>query len=316
MRFTHDTSAQRVILESGRAAAHVQEELDRLGAASVMIIGGRRHDRLIDALDRAERLRWTDVVQHVPVSLAERARAAAAQAHVDVVVAVGGGSAIGLAKAVAHCVDALWAPRADPINAGLAGEGLRELNRGLRELADDPTDLLARERMQYACYLAAVAFASAGSAMHHKICHALGGTFDLPHAATHAIVLPYVLAWNAAAAPDASRRFAVAYEATDPVLGLEQLRTYLDAPRALRDVGLAKSDLARAAGLALATIPSSNPRPVDEAALTRLLHAAWAGDPPDTVRSDTLDTVDTVDTDTDTVDTDVARVGALSSGPG
>jgi hypothetical protein len=99
-------------------------------------------------------------------------------------------------NAVAHCVDALWGPHCDPIDEALAGEGLRALNDGLR--AGIPA------RIQYGCYLAAVAFASAGSGLHHRICHVLGGRFGLPHAATHAIVLPYVVAYNAVAAPDAA----------------------------------------------------------------------------------------------------------------
>jgi alcohol dehydrogenase class IV len=284
----------------------------------------------------------------VPVALAGRAGAAAAERGVDVVVAIGGGSAIGLAKAVAldrparivavpttyagseatsvwgltdaggkrtgtddrvlpeavvydptltlsmpaelaaasglnavaHCVDAFWGPDTDPIDATLAAEGLRALGEGLRAVVADPADVDARGRTQYGCYLAAVAFGSAGSGMHHKICHVLGGRFDLPHAATHAIVLPYVLAYNAAAAPDATARIAAALQAQDAVRGLDDLRSALNAPRALKDLGLREEDLGAAVEAALPAIPSSNPRPVDADALTRLLRAAWAGDDP------------------------------------
>lgn len=173
-------------------------------------------------------------------------------------------------NAVAHCVDSFWGPDADPIDAALAGEGLRALATGLRD-GD-------RAGLQYGCYLAAVAFASAGSGLHHKICHVLGGRFDLPHAATHAIVLPYVLAYNAPAAPDAAARVAAALGVTDAVTGLRDLNRH--APRALREIGLAEADLPAAVVAVLPAVPPSNPRPVDAAALERLLRAAWSGADP------------------------------------
>lgn len=351
MRFTHDTLAQRVVLTAGDAVEQVRHELERLGAQATMVIGEERFRGLLNELSGSTQLLWSEITQHVPVELAQRARAAAASADIDTIVAIGGGSAIGLAKAVAltrvvriiavpttyagseatnvwgltdgdgkrtgvddrvlptavvydpqlvvsmpadlavasglnaaaHCIDSLWAPRADAINAALATEGLNALRIGLLGVVERPHDLDARGHTQYGCYLAAVAFASAGSAMHHKICHVLGGTFDLPHAATHAIVLPYVLAWNAVAAPEASRRIAAALDATDPNEGLERLRTRLGAPRALRDIGMREQDIATAVTAALAAIPASNPRPIDQESLTALLRAAWAGDPVDTL---------------------------------
>ena len=340
MRFAHRTLGQRVVLDPGGALARIRAELDRLEPRAVMVIGSDRHAALLDALTGRTALRWTEVVQHVPEALAERATRAAAEAGADVVVAIGGGSAIGLAKAVAlhrpvrlvavpttdagseatnvwgvtgpagkrtgsadrvlpevvvydpdlvasmspelaaasglnavaHCVDALWGPTADPIDAALALEGLRALNDGLRSGN--------AARTQYGCYLAAVAFASAGSGLHHRICHVLGGRFDLPHAAMHAIVLPYVVAFNAPAAPDAAARIAAALGSIDALAGLEDLRDDLDAPRALRDIGLRAEDLPEAVDAVLPAVPANNPRPVDAAALTRLLRAAWAGDDP------------------------------------
>lgn len=340
MRFEHRTLGQRVVLDPGGAVARIGAELDRLEPRAVMAIGSDRHAALLDALSDRTALRWTEVVQHVPEPLAERASDAAARAGVDVVVAVGGGSAIGLAKAialhrpvrivavpttyagseatdvwgltgpagkrtgsaervlpdvvvydpdlvasmpralaaasglnaVAHCADALWGPTADPINAALALEGLRALNDGLHSGSHD--------RTQYGCYLAAVAFASAGSGLHHKICHILGGRFALPHAATHAVVLPYVVGFNAPAAPEAAARIAAALGSIDALSGLLDLRDELDAPRALREIGLRAEDLPEAVDAVLPAVPANNPRPVDAAALTRLLRAAWAGDEP------------------------------------
>ena len=121
-------------------------------------------------------------------------------------------------NALAHCVDSMWAPRADPINQALAAEGIRALNAGLP----------ARHRRTRRTWRAANRPSTAptsprsrspppGPGMHHKICHVLGGTFNLPHAQTHATVLPYVLAFNAPAAPDAAARIAAAFGTDDAV---------------------------------------------------------------------------------------------------
>ncbi|GAA4718718.1 maleylacetate reductase [Phytohabitans rumicis] len=291
---------------------------------------------------------WHDeVVMHVPVDVAERARAAATAHDVDALVPVGGGSTTGLAKAIAlttgrpivavpttyagseatnvwgltdagrkttgsdgrvlpravvydasltlglpvpmsvasglnalaHCVDSLWAPRADPINAALAGEGIRALNARLPAVAADPTGLPGREQTLYGAYLAAVAFASADSGLHHKICHVLGGLFDLPHAQTHAVVLPHVLALNAPAAPEVEQRIAAAFAAHSASEGLAALRAALDAPIALRDYGMPRDGIASAVEAILAATPPDNPVPVTPDNLTALLDAAWEGAP-------------------------------------
>lgn len=140
---------------------------------------------------------------------------------------------------MAHCIDSMWAPRADPINAALATEGIRALSQGLPPLiaTDPPHSVEGREQALYGAYLSAVAFASAGSGLHHKTCHVLGGTYNLPHAQTHAAVLPYVLAFNGAHAPDAAARIAAAFGTADALTGLQELRKRLDAPKALSDYG-------------------------------------------------------------------------------
>lgn len=184
-------------------------------------------------------------------------------------------------NALAHCVDSMWAPRADPINQALAAEGIRALAAGLPLIAKNPTDESGREQAQYGAYLAAVSFASAGSGMHHKICHVLGGTYNLPHAQTHATVLPYVLAFNAPFAPEADARIAAAFGSATGLEGLNRLRTVLDAPRALTDYGFTQESIPEAVSIALPFIPADNPRPVTTENLTELLHAAWAGTPPE-----------------------------------
>jgi maleylacetate reductase len=347
MRFVHDTLPQRVCFGSGEAAANLRNEITALGASRLMLIasksGMRAADEIATGLPVA--LRHDDVVMHVPVEVAERAREAAARNDVDALVSVGGGSATGLAKAIAmttglpiiavpttyagseatpvwgltegarkttgtdlrvlpkviiydatlttslpvemsvasglnalaHCVDAMWGPNADPIDAALAAEGIRALAAGLPQVVADPQGLEGRELTLYAAYLSAAAFASAGSGLHHKICHVLGGKYNLPHAQTHATVLPYVLAFNGPAAPDAERRIAAAFGTASALDGLQSLKRRLNAPQALREYGFASDSIAEAAEAILPSVPPSNPRPVSAEDLRTLLRAAWSG---------------------------------------
>jgi maleylacetate reductase len=183
-------------------------------------------------------------------------------------------------NALAHCIDSMWAPNADPVNAAFAAEGIRSLAAGLPRVVTDPFDLDGREHALYAAYLSATAFASAGSGLHHKICHVLGGAYNLPHAQTHAVVLPYVLAFNASAAPEAERRIAAAFGTPSAIDGLQALRDELDAPRALRDYGFTEDAIPAAAEAILPAVPPGNPRPVTAGDLRRLLRAAWSGADP------------------------------------
>jgi len=183
-------------------------------------------------------------------------------------------------NALAHCIDAMWGPRADPINRALASEGIRALAAGLPAVNADPRGLPGREQVLYGAYLAGVAFASAGSGLHHKICHVLGGAYDLPHAQTHAIVLPHVLAFNAPGAPDLENRIATAFGSDSAVTGLGALYAELHAPTALRDYGLTLNNIPEAVELILPVIPPSNPRPVTADDLSTLLRAAHDGNPP------------------------------------
>jgi maleylacetate reductase len=183
-------------------------------------------------------------------------------------------------NALAHCVDAMWGPRADPIDRSLALEGIRALRSGLPRVVEEPMDVPPREQTLFGAYLAAVAFASAGSGLHHKICHVLGGMFDLPHAQTHAVVLPYVLALNAPSVPDLERRLAEAFAADSALAGLLDLKDELGAPRALRDLGMRADDVPRAVGPILDAAPSNNPTPVTADTIESLLRDAWAGEEP------------------------------------
>jgi maleylacetate reductase len=136
----------------------------------------------------------------------------------------------------------------------------------------------------YGTYLSAVGFASAGSGLHHKLCHVLGGTFDMPHAQTHATILPYVVAFNIDAAPEAQRRLAQAFNADDGFEALNELYRRLDAPTKLADYGFKQDDIDEAVELTLPSVPANNPRPVTKENLTALLHAALEGTDPAALR--------------------------------
>jgi maleylacetate reductase len=350
MNFTHETLGQRVVFGTGNGAQNLASELARLGGSRPMVLateGELRRSRHI-LNDIKSVLVHTEVRQHVPADVADRAHQAALRVRADVLVSIGGGSATGTAKAIAlqtglpivavpttyagseatnvwgltrdgekttgvddrvlprtviydaaltlgmpkdlsvasalnamaHCIDSLWAPHANPITTALAGEGIRVLAPGLETIAGDPADRAGREQLLYGTYLAAVAFTGAGSGMHHKICHVLGGRFGLPHAETHAAVLPHVLAFNAPAAPEAAARVGDSLRVTDPISAFTQLYEETRAPQALRDFGLNESDIEEAATLILPKIPDSNPRPVSHQDLAHLLRAAWTGDRP------------------------------------
>lgn len=178
-------------------------------------------------------------------------------------------------NAMAHCVESFWGTRRNPISSVLAAEGVRALAEGLRGLgteSDAPADLL------YGAYVAGLAFRGAGSGLHHKICHALGGAFDLPHAQTHAIVLPQVLAANAPGAPEAVARIAAALGVEDPVAELRTLAAAAGIPRGLRDLGLREDQIDEAVALIEPVVPADNPVPLDAGGLRALLMAAWAGE--------------------------------------
>ena len=189
-------------------------------------------------------------------------------------------------NALAHCVDSLWGPTAGPVSTALAVEGIRQLGEGLGAVVRNGHDLVAREQCQAGTYLAATSFAAAGSGMHHKICHVLGGAFGLEHAAMHAVLLPHVLGFNAPAAPQAAARIAEALstagygDGSDAVAALGSLYDALEPPRSLGTLGLRAAQVEGAASLALEKVPPSNPRPVNLDDLVGLLSRAQAGAAP------------------------------------
>jgi len=352
MRFDQENLAQRICFGTGEAAQLVHREVARLGERVLLVASGAES---AIAQPLAESIpvvaTFSDVMMHVPLQSAQRARDAAARHAADVIVSVGGGSTTGTAKSVAltsgmpivcvpttyagseatnvwgitdeakketgtdprvlprsiiydaelsrtlpvdfsiasglnalaHCVDSIWAPRANPINRTFALEGIRALCRGLPQVKADPDAIKGREQMLLAAYLSATAFAAAGSGLHHKLCHVLGGTCGLPHAETHSVMLPYVLAFNGGTGGIAMGDLANAFGAQTADVGLQDLRTRVGAPTRLRDYGLTADQVTRAAREVMTVLPDGNPRPVAIADIEAILEAARVGADPQTV---------------------------------
>jgi len=182
-------------------------------------------------------------------------------------------------NAIAHAVEALYAEDANPITSMLAAEGIRALKEGLPRVVAEPLNLEGRSRCLYGAWLCGAVLGSVGMALHHKLCHTLGGSFNLPHAETHTVVLPHAVAYNRAAAPEAMKLAAAALDAEDAARALYALARALGAPLALKNIGMRESDLDRAAELATKS-PYYNPRPVEHGAIRKLLDDAYHGREP------------------------------------
>ena len=158
----------------------------------------------------------------------------------------------------------------------MAEEGARALGAGLPLVVRDPANLGARSRVLYGAWLAGAALGAVSMGLHHKLCHVLGGSFGLPHAETHAIVLPHVVAYNAAAAPDALGRVASALGGSDAAVAIFELGQALGIKTALREIGMRAEDLDRAAELATSQA-YPNPEPPTPEGVRMLLEAAYEG---------------------------------------
>jgi len=182
-------------------------------------------------------------------------------------------------NAIAHAAEALYAPDANPIISLLAEEGIRALRDGLPRLKAAPDHLDARGSCLYGAWLCGTVLGAVGMSLHHKLCHTLGGTFNLPHAETHTVILPHALAYNRGAAPEAMQRIASAIHATDAAAGAFDLAERLGAPTSLKAIGMPQSGLERAAELATQN-QYPNPRPLERAAIRELLQNAYDGKRP------------------------------------
>jgi len=350
--FVYDAPAMRVVFGAG-ALSVVPDEVARLGGERVLLIGDRAAktyaDHLAASLGTRLVARVDDVVMHVPVDAAASATAKATAAGADLLVCLGGGSATGLAKAVAraasvpilavpttyagsemtpiwgltegsrkitgrdarvlprtavydpaltvglpvdvsaasgmnalaHCVEGLYSSAASPVTAVLAEDGIRTLSDALPRVVANPADIDARGDALYGAWLAGWVLGTSGMGIHHKVCHVLGGAYDLPHAEIHSAVLPHTTAYNAPFAAAAMTRAARALGTDDPAGGLWDLAVTIGAPTSLRSVGFRRADAGAVAAIVASAAPD-NPRPVTTEWVQELLLAAYDGRRPDT----------------------------------
>lgn len=185
-------------------------------------------------------------------------------------------------NAIAHAVEGLYARDSNPVMDLMAEEGIRALAGSLPLVRRRAEDVEARSAALYGAWLCGCVLGNVGMALHHKLCHTLGGSFNLPHAQVHTAVLPQAFHFNAGTVPRAAARIgrALGIEGrASAAQGLFDLACENGAPMALRDIGMKESDLDRAADIAIAN-PYWNPREINaqaRPAIRQLLQDAFEG---------------------------------------
>jgi len=345
--FSYATNPARVVFGSG-TSARVRDEVERLGHARVLLLAGPHLSdaaaRVADVLGPLVVARFDGAAMHTPVEVTEQALAVLRAHDVDCVVAIGGGSTTGLAKALAlrtgvdqvilpttyagsevtpvlgetadgvkttqsspeilpetviydvdftlnlpvpisvasgvnalaHAMEALYSPDANPVIDAMALEAIGGIARALPKVVADPSDVDARGELLQGAWLAGTCLGAVGMGLHHKLCHTLGGSFGLPHAETHTVVLPHAMAYNASAVPDVMRRIAEALGVNDAPSGVYDLIESVHGPLSLRELGMKAEDLDKAVELATAK-PYPNPRELTASGIAELLDNAWHG---------------------------------------
>lgn len=347
--FTYEALPMRVVFGAG-SRNRLAQEVDALGLSRVLVLCTPEQQELAEEISAWLGERSVGVFagaqMHVPIEIAQTALDKATNLDAQGCVAVGGGSTVGLGKAialtfglpviavpttyagsemtpvwglteagvkttgkdpkvlptsvvydpeltytlpvemtvtsafnaVAHAVEGLYAPDASPIIALMAAEGVRAMVSALPRIVAEPADPDARAEALRAAWLCVATLGATTMSLHHKLCHVLGGTFNLPHAQTHTIVLPYVLEFNAAEAPGAFEALKAATGSDDPAARLQELARELGAPTSLAQLGMPEDGIAEVVRQAIG-IPYANPREVTAEALTDLLSRAHTGTP-------------------------------------
>ena len=179
-------------------------------------------------------------------------------------------------NAIAHAVEALYAREANPVISNLAEQGIAALGRALPQIVSDPANRDARSDALFGAWACGSCLGAVGMSLHHKLCHVLGGSFGLPHAETHTVILPHAAAYNAGAAPAALHRAARALGAHEAAGALFDLAAKNGAPTSLRQIGMSEADLDKAADAALQSA-YWNPRPIERDPIRALLEDACHG---------------------------------------
>lgn len=348
--FIYNALPGRVIFGSG-TLTQLEQEITNLGCSKALVLTTAQQrdagERLCKQLgDKCVGL-YANATMHTPVEVTRDALDVVAKLNADCVVALGGGSTIGLGKAIAlntdlpqivipttyagseatpiigqtenglkttqrtlkvlpevilydvdltfslppqisvtsglnaiaHAVEALYAKDANPLISQLAEQGIAALARALPRIVFDAEDRDARSDALFGAWACGVCLGAVGMSIHHKLCHTLGGSFNLPHAETHTVVLPHAAAYNASATPEAMARVARALGVSDAPQGLYDLAASLGAPTRLEQIGMRQDDLPRAVEIACSS-PYWNPRPIEAEAIGQLLANAFAGKRP------------------------------------
>lgn len=350
--FSYQALPNRVVFGAG-SLSKLNEEADRLGIGRALVVCTPQQTDAAEVILQKLGTRGVSIcaraTMHTPTEVTQLAIEDLLDARADGVVSIGGGSTIGLAKAlsvrtdlphiaipttyagsemtpilgetdngikstrrelailpataiydveltfslppalsatsginaIAHAVEALYAPDGNPVISLMAEEAIKSLARALPVIQRNPLDREARELAFYGSWLAGTCLGSVSMSIHHKLCHTLGGSFDLPHAETHTVVLPYATAYVAEAAPDAMAaiRRALGKDGS-AAQGLQELAKSVDAPTSLEQIGMSEDGLDRAADLATSN-PYWSPRPLERDAIRGLLEKAFKGERPD-----------------------------------
>ncbi|KAF1353113.1 putative maleylacetate reductase [Delphinella strobiligena] len=188
-------------------------------------------------------------------------------------------SAVSGVNAIAHAVEALYAKESNPIINLMALEGIKSLASALPEILADPASVSARSTALYGAWLCGICLGTVGMALHHKLCHTLGGSFNLPHAETHAIMLPHALAYNAPNIPEVTKKLADVLPGSDgdAIKGLNVLLAKLKLKQGLKDYGMKEEDIDKAAEIAVSN-PYWNPRAIEKGPLRETIRRCWAGE--------------------------------------
>ena len=166
-------------------------------------------------------------------------------------------------NSLAHCIEALYAQVKSPVSDIMAVEGIKALTQGLPESIKSPDNLDAREQVLYGGMLSGYCVTLAGIAIHHKLCHVLGGHHGIPHGESNSVVLPYAVAYNESAAPEAMKKIRNAMGTDSASGGIYDFATIIGVPKSLKELGMNESDLDLAAKETVERTPY-NPKAVDE----------------------------------------------------
>jgi alcohol dehydrogenase class IV len=182
-------------------------------------------------------------------------------------------------NAIAHAVEALYSPEGNPMMDMLAEQGIAAIARALPIIHKDPHNKEARSDALFGAWACGTCLGAVGMSLHHKLCHTLGGSFNMPHAETHTVILPHAVVYNEPGARNAIATVARALGVKNAAQGLYDLAKNLGAPYSLKELGFKEEDIPKAAEIA-SKAPYPNPVKLEKDKIQHLLQNAWAGNPP------------------------------------